>query len=126
LFYGTGGVAYGGASSHLDVFDALHGWDWSPNGGGSSRTGWTAGAGVEYAWTNNWVIGDPASAQFRPMIFFACVGVSAEWLYYDLGSRHFAFVPNVAASEAFGAAVFSQTKINFNGNVVRARVSYKF
>jgi outer membrane immunogenic protein len=107
LFYSTGGVAYGGASSHLDVFDALHGWDWSSGGGGSSRTGWTAGAGVEWAWTNNWVIG-------------------AEYLYYNLGSRHFAFVPNLAASEAFGAAVFSQTKINFDGNVVRARVSYKF
>jgi opacity protein-like surface antigen len=62
---------------------------------------------VEYAWTNNWVIG-------------------AEYLYYNLGSRHFAFVPNLAASEAFGAAIFSQTKINFDGNVVRARVSYKF
>jgi hypothetical protein len=43
-----------------------------------------------------------------------------------LGSRHFAFVPNVAASETFGAAIFSQTKINFDGNVVRARISYKF
>ena len=34
----------------------------------ASRVGWTAGAGVEYAFTYNWILG-------------------AEWLYYNLGSR---------------------------------------
>jgi len=107
LIYGTGGVAYGGASSHLDVFDAVDGFGFSSNGGSSTRTGWTAGGGVEYAFTNNWIIG-------------------AEYLYYNLGSRHLNIVPNVAASDFFGAAVFSQTKIDFTGSSVRARLSYKF
>jgi outer membrane immunogenic protein len=107
LIYGTGGVAYGGASSHLDVFDAVDGFGFSSSGGSSTRTGWTAGGGVEYAFTNNWIIG-------------------AEYLYYDLGSRHLNIVPNVAASDFFGAAVFSQTKIDFTGSSVRARLSYKF
>ena len=107
LVYGTGGVAYGGASSHLDVFDAVHGFDFSTSGGSSSRVGWTAGAGVEYAFTNNWIIG-------------------AEYLYYDLGSRHLNIVPNAAASDFFGTTVFSQTKISFTGSVARARISYKF
>jgi len=107
LIYGTGGVAYGGASSSLNVFDAVDGFGFSSSGGSSTRTGWTAGGGVEYAFTNNWIIG-------------------AEYLYYDLGSRHLNVVPNVAASDFFGAAVFSQTKIDFTGSSVRARLSYKF
>ena len=107
LIYGTGGVAYGGASSHLDVFDAVHGFDFSSSGGSSSRVGWTIGGGVEYAFTNNWIIG-------------------AEYLYYDLGSRHLNIVPNAAASDFFGTSVFSQTKISFTGSVARARISYKF
>jgi opacity protein-like surface antigen len=45
------------------------GWNWlAANGGDSSRVGWIAGGGVEYAWTNNWTLG-------------------AEYLYYNLGSR---------------------------------------
>ena len=107
MVYGTGGVAYGGASTHLNVFDAVDGFAFSTGGGSSSRTGWTVGGGVEYAFTNNIVLG-------------------AEYLYYNLGSRHFSFVPNVAASNEFGAAIFSQTKINFDGSVARARLSYKF
>jgi outer membrane immunogenic protein len=107
MFYGTGGFAYGGASSHLNVFDAVDGWFFSSGGGSSSRTGWTLGGGVEYAFTNNIIFG-------------------AEYLYYNLGSRSFAFVPNAAASAELGAAVFSQTKINFDGSILRARLSYKF
>ena len=82
-------MAYGGASSHLDVFDAVDGFGFSSSGGSSTRTGWTAGGGVEYAFTNNWIIG-------------------AEYLYYDLGSRHLNIVPNVAASDFLGANAFSQ------------------
>jgi len=108
LIYGTGGVAYGGASSHLDVFDAVDGFGFSSSGGSSTRTGWTAGGGVEWAWTNNWVFG-------------------AEYLYYDLGSRHLVTVPNLAATNFFGTAfVGSDTKVNFDGSVVRAKINYKF
>jgi outer membrane immunogenic protein len=107
MVYGTGGVAYGGASSHLNVYDARDGFFFSSGGGSSSRAGWTIGGGVEYALTYNIILG-------------------AEYLYYNLGSRNFSFVPNVAASNFFGAAIFSQTKLNFDGSVVRARLSYKF
>jgi outer membrane immunogenic protein len=107
LFYGTGGFAYGGGSSHLNVFDALHGWGWTSNGNSNTRTGWVLGGGIEYAWTYNWTIG-------------------AEYLYFDLGSRHLATVPNVAASNFFGAAVFSDTKLNVQASVFRVRVNYKF
>jgi len=107
MFYGTGGVAYGGGTANLNVFDANHGFFFSAGNNENSRVGWTVGGGVEYAWTNNIIIG-------------------AEYLYFNLGSRTLVTVPNLAASEFFGASVFSSTKINFDGNVVRARISYKF
>src|SRR5208283_2475973 len=82
MFYGTGGFAYGGGSAHLNVYDAANGWYWSSNSGSQTRTGWTIGGGVEYAWTNNIILG-------------------AEYLYYDLGSKHLNTYPNVAASNWF-------------------------
>ena len=44
----------------------------------------------------------------------------AEYLYYNLGSRHLMTAPNVAASNFFGAAVYSDTKVNFDGSIIRA------
>jgi outer membrane immunogenic protein len=107
MIYGTGGVAYGGASGNLSIFDATNGWFWSSGNRSNTRTGWAAGGGVEYAFTNNIILG-------------------AEYLYYDLGSRDFAIAPSPAATAFFGTPVFSQTKINFNASVIRARLSYKF
>jgi len=113
MFYGTGGVAYGGGRAHLNVYDAQNGWFWSTNGlyggGGDNnktRTGWTLGGGVEYAWTNNIIIG-------------------AEYLYFNLGSKTFTSYPNLAAAGVF-PNVYGSTKVDFNGSVIRARVSYKF
>lgn len=66
LFYGTGGFAWG--HNTLTVSPA-------PNGITSvSRThfGWTAGGGIEYAFTPNW-------------------SAKAEYLYMDLGNRDYAF-----------------------------------
>jgi outer membrane immunogenic protein len=108
MFYGTGGVAYGGGSAYLNVYDATNGLYWSSSNSNGTRTGWVAGGGVEYAWTNNIIIG-------------------AEYLYFDLGSRYFNTVPNLAVSSFFGPAyVYSSTKINLDASVFRARISYKF
>ena len=89
MIYGTGGFAYGGGSAHLNVFDNVDNFFFSSGNNSSTRTGWTAGGGVEWAWTNNWTFG-------------------AEYLYYDLGSRHLVTVPNVAASNFFGATAFTR------------------
>jgi len=107
MFYGTGGVAYGGGSANLNVYDSLHGLYWSSNNNSATRTGWTIGGGVEYAWTNNIIIG-------------------AEYLYFDLGSKHLDTYPNPVTTAFFGTQVYSSTKINFDGNVIRGRISYKF
>src|SRR5271154_2843971 len=105
MFYGTGGVAYGGGSSHFNVYDSVYNayWTGNPN---STRVGWTVGAGVEYALTNNITIG-------------------AEYLYADLGSTTITTSPNTAAAAVF-PGVFATAKIDYNASIFRALVNYKF
>jgi outer membrane immunogenic protein len=105
MIYATGGVAYGGGSSNFSVFDATTGsvFSGSPS---STRVGWTAGAGVEYALTNNWTI-------------------RAEYLYADLGSTNFQTVGNAAAATFF-PGVFASAKISYNASIARAAINYKF
>jgi outer membrane immunogenic protein len=105
MIYGTGGIAYGGGSSNFSAFDSTTGsfWTGSPS---STRVGWTAGAGVEYAFTNNWTI-------------------RGEYLYADLGSSNFTSVGNAAAAIAF-PGVYTSAKISYNASIVRAAVNYKF
>ena len=105
MIYATGGVAYGGGSSNFSVFDATTGSFWTGNPS-STRVGWTAGGGVEYALTNNWTI-------------------KGEYLYADLGSSSFNSLGNTAALINFpGVAVTG--KIDYNASIFRAGVNYKF
>ena len=106
LIYGTGGVAYGGGSANASIFDAQNGFFWSGSTS-ASRVGWTAGAGVEYAFTYNWILG-------------------AEWLYYNLGSRTTTLVGTGLLNSIIPAGSFVSVKQTFDGNEVRARLSYKF
>lgn len=95
LLYGTGGVAFAGIRDSYNtvafgggVFDNAR-----------SRTGWTAGGGFAYAFTNNWSIG-------------------AEYRYSDFG--HF--------SDASNIAFFSLSRVDrhLTENQVEGRLSYKF
>jgi outer membrane immunogenic protein len=105
MFYGTGGIAYAGGSSNFNIYDATQGlyWSGSPS---STRVGWTIGAGVEYALTNNWTIG-------------------AQYLYVDLGSKTINTIPNVAAATLL-PNVYATAKINYDASIIRAEVNYKF
>jgi outer membrane immunogenic protein len=105
MIYATGGVAYGGGSSHFSVFDSTTGslFTGSPS---STRVGWVAGAGVEYALTNNWTI-------------------RGEYLYADLGSSNFTSVGNAAAAVNF-PGVYVSGKVNYDASIFRAAVNYKF
>jgi outer membrane immunogenic protein len=105
MFYGTGGVAYGGASSHVTLFDNDFGWGW--NGSRSNtRVGWTLGGGVEYAITNN-------------------ITIKGEYLYYNLGSTNAITTPNFVTATAF-PNTFLTGKVTFQGSILRAGVNYKF
>jgi outer membrane immunogenic protein len=70
LPYVTGGVAFANENFRASGFDTVLG----PYGGSSSttRTGWTVGGGVEYAYDENWLI-------------------RAEIRYSDLGKKSFSF-----------------------------------
>jgi outer membrane immunogenic protein len=104
LLYATGGLAWGRLD--YDSFTAFAPPGPSPvNYVGShstTRTGWTAGGGIEWAASPGW-------------------SVKLEYLYYDLGSSsHIAFpqLPNApfAVSQSY----------DVDGHIVRAGVNYRF
>ncbi|HEV2570329.1 porin family protein [Methylocella sp. CPCC 101449] len=102
LIYATGGLALGGVrnSVHLNEF-AGAGRQFLARSN-STRAGWTLGAGVEYAISNNW-------------------SAKLEYLYYDLGSRS-------AVGGQFNpvGAEFLTAKFKNNGHIVRAGINYRF
>jgi outer membrane immunogenic protein len=74
-----------------------------------SRVGWTAGAGIEYAATDNWIL-------------------RAEYLYLDFGRfDYLSPCPTNICAPAPGQAAFAyNTYVRARENVVRLGVSYKF
>jgi outer membrane immunogenic protein len=75
----------------------------NPGSLSSTRTGWVAGVGIEYALTNNWLI-------------------RAEYLHYDFDGVSFTG-NRVPALPTFGVQYNTDdTKID----VVRAGINYKF
>jgi len=114
LVYATGGLAYGEADLNATWFSprlspALYqGGSWL--GTTDLRTGWTAGAGVEWMFLPRW-------------------SVKAEYLYYDLGTANTAnFGPVFYTSSAKTGSQFSTAGYSapFNGNVVRLGLNYHF
>ena len=87
LPYATGGVAFGNAYV-------------STPGGSVNRTqtGWTAGAGVEYAFLGNW-------------------SAKLEYLYVDLGTATCNFAT---------CAIPTNASVDFTSNVVRVGLNYRF
>jgi outer membrane immunogenic protein len=98
LIYATGGFAYGGGGGNNNfVF----------SNGSSTRTGWTVGGGVEYAFTNNWT-------------------AKIEGLYVNLGSGNHnngGVIYDTASNTIF---VGSGRHHNNDFGVVRAGLNYKF
>jgi outer membrane immunogenic protein len=102
LVYGTGGLAFADAKSAATITGLASTWTGSKS---DTRVGYTIGAGVEYAMTNNW-------------------SIKAEYLYYDLG-RTTVQAPLVAGAGA-GAGVFGVARAQNSGNIIRAGINYKF
>jgi outer membrane immunogenic protein len=97
LLYGTGGLIYGEEKvSETVTFPAVA----YGAAASSTRTGWTAGAGFEYAFTNN-------------------VTGKVEGLWYDMGSQTIGFTSPVTNFTENGT-------FNYKGALVRAGLNWKF
>jgi outer membrane immunogenic protein len=109
LLYGTGGVAFGGFNTSINT--TYGGNILYPNyfGGhdsfSSTRVGWTAGGGIEYAVTNNW-------------------SIRAEYRYTDFG-RTTNYLVN-SYTPFFGEAIYSNVRHHLAENRVQVGFSYKF
>ncbi|WP_424362235.1 outer membrane protein [Methylocystis parvus] len=125
LVYGTGGFAYGGATSNTSIFGVNAGVNLGlccgnpafASGGAFSDTltGWTAGGGVEWMFMPNW-------------------SAKAEYLYYDLGNVSYSASGATPIAQAPGVipagtplyTLATRVQTHFSGNIVRAGVNYHF
>ncbi len=110
FLYGTGGLAYGNVQHTLNETQLT-----APGGttlaslivsDNTTRTGWAAGVGAEYAITNNWSVG-------------------VEWLHVDLGTTTLN-TPTPAVT--IGGVTFNPSSATFTdrSDIVRARINYRF
>jgi outer membrane immunogenic protein len=101
LIYATGGLAYGEVSYQADFFNSPGALQFTGRKSGV-EVGYTIGAGVEYAFTNN-------------------ITLKAEYLYYDLGSQ------DVLVNAIPGVGLNSYTsRFETNGHIARVGLNYKF
>jgi outer membrane immunogenic protein len=107
LLYGTGGLAIANVKSNFlftDTFDTAS----ESASISTTRYGWTAGVGGEYALMNGW-------------------SVKAEYLYVDLG-RASTTSTNLTSGVlllAFPENVFTHS-VDLRSNIVRVGLNYKF
>ncbi len=107
LIFGTAGVAFGQVKNGLSIVannPAIPFFDVAAGSRESTRVGWVAGLGTQYAVTND---------------IFAKV----EWLYYDLGTST-ASVNEVLNGVPLPSGFSSSVKTN--GNIVRFGLDYRF
>ncbi len=123
LVYGTGGLAYGGVKASTSITQSDNDCVFFPaaciQGSASTagllsetRVGWTAGAGLEWMFAQQW-------------------SAKIEYLFYDLGSVTFnngalVFGRGTFAGAGGPASVVSQSSVDFQGNIVRVGVNYHF
>jgi outer membrane immunogenic protein len=108
LLYATGGLAYGHASASSSTVvtgppgnSCANNLYCSAGAVSTTRAGWTAGLGAEYAFARPWT-------------------VKLEYLYYDLGSATYN-QPSLSVP-----TTGMQATAHFNGSLIRAGVNYKF
>jgi outer membrane immunogenic protein len=100
MVYGTGGVAWAGVSG--DVFTNRPFTAEVRGSYRSTKTGWTGGGGIEWAFADNWT-------------------ARAEYLYYDIDGF------TVTATDTVGAGIVNNfTTDDTKVHVLRVGVNYKF
>jgi outer membrane immunogenic protein len=97
LIYVTGGLAVGGVKAANQILDGASMWSGSDS---STRTGWVAGAGAEYALTPQ-------------------TSLKVEYLHYDLGTF------SVVSPSPTAAAILN-ANVKTAGEIVRAGFNWHF
>jgi outer membrane immunogenic protein len=103
LLYGTGGVAFGEVEHSYQEIRVTTGQA-RVLADTATKTGWTAGAGVQWAFAPHWSIG-------------------AEYLHVDLGGTTLAQGASTVAGLAFSA---SQATFTNRSDMVRAKLDWQF
>ena len=94
LFYATGGGAFGNVQTGLNTLSLQS----------NTEFGWTAGAGIEWAFADNWT-------------------AKVEYLFVDLGNT----TCNTSANCRFDApATAANNSVSFTESMIRAGVNFKF
>ena len=101
LLFASGGAAFGGINVSSGFNPGVNCAVTSCGSGSVSGTnaGWTAGGGLEYAWSNQ-------------------LSLKAEYLFVDLGSKSMTYPITLAVSQ-------STTVSEFRANIIRFGVNYK-
>jgi outer membrane immunogenic protein len=94
LFYGTAGAAFTGTSFDICTAICL--------GDSETRSGWVAGAGVEYAFWDN-------------------LSLKLEYLHADFGTKNY-----IDPSVTIGTATFDARGIRLTDDIVRVGLNYRF
>jgi len=100
MIYATGGLAYGEVSANANFFNSA-GFLQFTGSSSEVEVGYTLGAGLEYAFTNN-------------------ITLKAEYLYFDLGDRNV-----VVNATPLGLNSYT-SNFETNGHIVRAGLNFKF
>jgi outer membrane immunogenic protein len=106
LIYGTGGFAYGNIDYSANTNFGNPPRSTYPVEFTDTRTGWTAGGGLEYALSNHWT-------------------VRAEYLHYDLGDAS-RTQNQLTAGVPQGPPFFVHYNFDTSGEIVRAGFNFKF
>jgi len=101
LLYVTGGLAYGSVNHQFSASN--NAGSFNTTNATSTNAGWTAGAGLEWAFAPQW-------------------SIKGEYLYVDLGNRTYSTIPS--GTTPAGASIDSSFRDKFS--VARVGVNFKF
>jgi outer membrane immunogenic protein len=104
MVYATGGLAYANIESNTTIVVPPAPLSTFTGSKDDTRFGWTLGAGVEYAFTNN-------------------LSAKVEYLYYDLGDK--TYVSGLTSGPAV-VGFTNSTRVEASGSIVRAGLNYRF
>ena len=125
LFYATGGFAFGGVHSSVNIYNAIGAPAYAGTYNNDTKTGYDVGGGVEYAIPTdsflNYLSVEKILGIDKKLGLDAFQGtIRAEYIHYDLGRE------TVLGNPIGGAAGSYVSTFRTQGNLVRVGLGYKF